>query len=59
MWVTFDMLERPPHYDDVAVGDKQSSLRTAMNLLKTAFLRRSLVFIVPIGSGTVVGMAVL
>ncbi|KAK7109160.1 uncharacterized protein [Littorina saxatilis] len=54
VWVTFDLLERPAHYDDVVSSDtKESSLREALTLVNQSFTKKGLFFMIPAATGGV------
>ena len=54
--VTFDLLERPPHYDDVQTAGKQNSLVDAIHLLEDSFKMHTLTFFFAAGVNVLVSL---
>ena len=52
--VTLDLLEKPPHYDDVPAGVQQNSLRAATGLLHDVFASHSITFFFAAGTSVLV-----
>ena len=52
--VMLDLLERPPHYDDVQTASKQNSLVDAIHLLEDSFKMHTLTFFFAAGVNVLV-----